>query len=71
MDAGQECRLKSVKDGSVAFLQYVTKLGLELSSKMKIIERQDFDDSLIIEFDDKKVAVSKKFADNVFVEEVG
>lgn len=65
---GERCQLTSVKDSSVAFLQYVTKIGLELSSEILIEDIQDFDQSMTIRFNDQSVMISKKFADNVFVE---
>jgi len=61
------CRLVSVKDNSAAFLQYVSQIGLQLKSQIKVIDRQDFDNSLVIEIDGKKVSVSEKFCLNVFV----
>ena len=67
MPVGTTCRLIGVKDGSVAFLKFVTKIGLELSSSISVIEKQEFDESLTIEFADKQVNVSRKFAENVFV----
>lgn len=68
LQKGNRCRLVSVKDSSVAFLQYVTKLGLALSSEIEVQERQEFDGSFIILIDEKPVSVSKKFAEHVFVE---
>lgn len=65
---GERCRLVAVKDGSVAFLQYVTKIGLALSSELEVLDIQDFDGSMQIAFDGKSVMVSKKFAEHVFVE---
>ncbi len=70
LHAGDRCRLVSVKDSSVAFLQYVSKLGLALSSEIEIEEIQEFDGSVSILFDNKSVNVSKKFVDNVFVEKI-
>lgn len=64
---GGKCRLLSVKDSSVAFLKYVTEIGLALSSDLEVVGRLEFDDSIQIRFDDSEVSVSKKFADNVFV----
>ena len=64
---GTTCRIVAVRDTSVAFLKYVTRLGLELSSKMTVVDIQEFDDSLTIEFDGNHVSVSAKFAENVFV----
>lgn len=67
---GDRCRLVSVKDSSVSFLQYVTKIGLVLSSEIQIEEIQEFDQSMMIHFDEKSVMISQKFADNIFVEKI-
>jgi len=67
---GDRCRLTSVKDSSVSFLQYVSKIGLVLSSEVFVEDIQGFDQSMLIAFDGKKVTISKKFADNVFVEQI-
>jgi len=65
---GQKCRLVSVKDGSAGFLKYVTQIGLALSSQIEIIEIREFDSSVVISYDDKQESVSRKFAENIFVE---
>lgn len=70
LTVGDRCRLTSVKDNSVAFLQYVSKIGLALSSELRIEEIQEFDQSMLISYDEKTVTISKKFADNVFVEKL-
>ncbi|MEO0777597.1 MAG: metal-dependent transcriptional regulator [Bacteroidota bacterium] len=70
LEAGDRCRLVSVKDSSVAFLQYVSRLGLALSSEIQIREIEAFDGSVTISFDNKEINVSKKFVDNVFVEKI-
>ncbi|MBX3164069.1 MAG: metal-dependent transcriptional regulator [Bacteroidetes bacterium] len=67
MAVGKTCKLIAVKDNSASFLQYVMKVGLGLSSKIKVISRQDFDGTLEIEVNGKKSVVSQKFADNLFV----
>jgi len=67
MPVGKTCRLIAVKENSAPFLQYVVKVGLGLSSKIKVISRQDFDGSMEIEVDGKKSVVSQKFTENVFV----
>lgn len=64
---GKTCKLVTVKDGSASFLQYVVKVGLGLSSKIKVVTRQDFDGTMEIEVDGKKSNVSQKFADNLYV----
>lgn len=69
IEAEQVCKIIAVKDSSVEFLKYVTKIGLELSSQIRILEKRDFDESLLIEFDGKQLSVSKKFCENIFVEQ--
>lgn len=64
---GEVCRIVAVRDGSATFLQYVMKVGLGLSSSIRIISRQDFDGSIEIEVKRKRSVVSQKFAENVFV----
>ncbi len=70
LNIGDSCKLVSVKDSSVAFLKYVTQIGLALSSEILIKEIREFDDSMLIAFDNKVENVSKQFADNIFVQKV-
>lgn len=64
---GESCKLAAVKDNSTAFLQYVAKVGLGISSVVKVIARQEFDAMMQIEVDGKTHHVSEKFAENIFV----
>lgn len=66
---GEHCRIVAVKDGSVAFLQYVSRLGLELSSTIEVLEKRSFDHSMLIRLSEsgKEVSVSAKFSANVYV----
>ncbi len=68
LQAGEICKLISVKDSSAIFLKYVTQIGLALSSEIKIMEIREFDGSMLIEFNDKTENVSRKFAENIYVE---
>lgn len=71
INTDEECKIIAVKDSSVEFLKYVTQIGLELSTKIKVLEKREFDESSLIEFGDTQLSVSKKFCENVFVEKVG
>lgn len=64
---GKTCKLIAVKNNSASFLQYVVKVGLGLSSKIKVLNRQDFDGTIEIDVNGKKSIISQKFADNLFV----
>ena len=63
--SGDRCRLVAVKDSSVAFLQYVSRIGLVLSSEIRIEEIQEFDSSMLITYDGKTQTVTKKFAEQI------
>ena len=64
---GAVCRLIAVDDSSSDLLQHVSKLGLSLNQSFTVLERQDFDDSVLLEINGKKVWVSSKFAQSVYV----
>ncbi|NER13068.1 metal-dependent transcriptional regulator [Leptobacterium flavescens] len=68
LKGGERCRLVAVNDSSVAFLKYVSEIGLALSSEIKVEEVVEFDRSVRISFSDRTETVSRKFADNIFVE---
>jgi DtxR family Mn-dependent transcriptional regulator len=67
VDVNKTCKLVAVKDNSSSFLQFVVKLGLGLSSKIRIVSRQDFDGSMEIEVNGVRSLISKKVAENLFV----
>ncbi len=56
-----------VKDTSVAFLQYLDKQKISLGSKMKIISKEDFDETLTLEVQDKTIIISNKIAINLYI----
>ncbi len=66
--AGNQLRVVGVKNDSPAFLQYITQLGLVINSKVIIKEHHEFDGSLDVEIDGKPLMVSKKVAENVYVD---
>src|SRR5690606_11551403 len=44
-----------VKDNLPAFLQYVSKLGLSINSKLKVLDKQEFDESMELESEGKRI----------------
>lgn len=67
IEKGKTCKLVAVKDNSAEFLKYVVKLGLGISSKIKINHRHEFDGSIEIEINGQCSTVSQKFAENIYV----
>jgi len=56
-----------VNDSSSDFLQFLDKKGITLGKRIKVTEKEDFDDSLSILIDDKKLSVSNKIANNLYI----
>ena len=56
-----------VDDSSSEFLQFLDKKGITLGKKITILDREDFDDSLSILIDDKKLSISNKIANNLYI----
>lgn len=62
--------VRSVKDGSETFLQYLSKIGVYLGVSIKIVERLEFDGSVEILIDGKKkLFISREASENLLVTE--
>jgi DtxR family transcriptional regulator, Mn-dependent transcriptional regulator len=62
--------IKSVKDGSPSFLQYLSKIGVYIGAMIVVLEKVEFDGSLEILIDGKKkVFISRDAAQNLLVTE--
>lgn len=57
-----------VKDSSTDFLKYLDKQKIALGSVVKVIEKEDFDDTLTVEIDGKRLTISNKIANNLYVQ---
>lgn len=69
MEIGESCKVAAVKDTSSAFLQYLQQLSVGIGTKIKVLEKIQFDGSITIQIGkENKKTVSKKFADNLLVD---
>lgn len=57
-----------VKDSSTDFLKYLDKQKIALGSVVKVIDKEDFDDTLTVEIDGKRLIISNKIANNLYVQ---
>jgi DtxR family Mn-dependent transcriptional regulator len=65
---GVSCQVYGVKDTGNAFLQYLRKLGIDIGTRITLVEKIPFDDSIIISVGKGPgTTVSRKFAENVLV----
>ncbi len=68
VESGKSCKVFGVKDTSSSFLQYLHQLNIGIGTKLKVVEKIDFDGSVnLVIGEDKKATVSKKFIDNILV----
>ena len=61
-------RCIGVKDSSTDFLKYLDKQKIALGSAIKILEREEFDETLKIAIDGKNTTISYKIASNLYVQ---
>lgn len=65
---GDKCRVAAVSDTSSSFLQYLLKLNIGIGTKIQLIEKISFDQSLVISIDGaEKTTVSQKFGENILI----
>jgi DtxR family transcriptional regulator, Mn-dependent transcriptional regulator len=57
-----------VKDSSTDFLKYLDKQKIALGSLLKVIDKEDFDNTLTVEIDGKPLTISNKIANNLYVQ---
>ena len=63
--------LANVNDDSTAFLKYLNKIQLQLNDKIKIVEKEEFDETIQLVINDKKqLIISRDAALNMFVKAV-
>ncbi len=56
-----------VKDSSASFLKYLDRNKISLGDKIRLLEREDFDNSLLIAVGDRKIKVSHQIASNLYL----
>ncbi|MCR9226099.1 MAG: metal-dependent transcriptional regulator [Flavobacteriaceae bacterium] len=56
-----------VKDSSVPFLKFLDKNNIALGNTIKILDKEDFDNSLRIQMNGKEMRISHQIATNLYV----
>ncbi len=65
---GESGVIIGVRDSSVSFLRYLDKASISLGSLVKIISKEDFDQSVEVSVNSKKLNLSHKIASNLFLQ---
>jgi len=68
IEEGKTCQVTAVKDSSAVFLQYLEQLSVRIGTKIKVLKKIPFDESITVQIGKAmKTTVSKKFVENLFV----
>lgn len=64
---GYQGIIMAVKDSDSNLLKYLDRIGAKPGRKIKVLSKEDFDDSMVILVDDKKFFISKEVSKNILV----
>jgi len=68
IDIQKNCKVGSVRDTSTPFLKYLKQLNVGLGSAITVMEKMEFDQSMVISIDGgEPKTVSSKMTDNIMV----
>lgn len=56
-----------VKDSSAEFLQYLDKNNISLGKEIEVVEKEDFDKSMLIKMEGKKLMISNQISTNLYI----
>jgi DtxR family Mn-dependent transcriptional regulator len=69
LKTGTACRVAAVRDTSNSFLQYLLKLDIGIGTRIQLVEKIPFDNSLVISINGKEnTTVSQKFGENILID---
>lgn len=67
LNVGKQSKVMGITENSETFLAYLTKIGIQLGVEFTLNERQDFDRSVEIKLDGKRIQLSHEVAKHIFV----
>jgi len=67
IQANNSCVVIGLKDSSSDFLKFLDNLNISLGSVLKVISKEAFDNSMIIENNNHIISISNQISKNIFV----
>jgi len=64
---GEKYKIIGIKDSSDSFLQYLDSLKINIKTKIKIVEKMTYDNSILLEINGVSNTLSAKVCSNLFV----
>ena len=68
LEEGEKGICVGVDDSSSEFLRFLDKQGIALGKHIEVIEKEPFDGSFLIRLNDKKLSISNKIANNLYIQ---
>ncbi|TVZ52861.1 metal-dependent transcriptional regulator [Dokdonia sp. Hel_I_53] len=68
LDKGHQGILVGVRETSTEFLQFLDKRNIAIGSKIKVLGREFFDGSMVIQVKREQFFISKKIAENLYIQ---
>jgi len=68
LDKGQRGVCVGVRESSGEFLQYLDKKAISIGTKINVLGKEFFDDSMVIQVGRDQFFISKKIAENLYVQ---
>jgi DtxR family Mn-dependent transcriptional regulator len=70
LEIGENCTIIGVKDSSVAFLQFLDSLNINIGNKISVISKETFDNSMVIKYNNSQISISNQTSKNLFVKKL-
>jgi len=70
VEINSSCILIGVKDSSSSFLKFLDNANIKLGDTLKVISKEDFDNSLLIENNTQTISISHLISQNLFVKKI-
>lgn len=68
LDVGSKGVCIGVKDSSTSFLKFLDKNGIALGHRIILLEKEEFDSSLLIKVENREMYISQQIAANLYIQ---
>ena len=70
IEIGNSCVVIGIKDSSDPFLKFLDKLQIQLGSVLKVVSKEPFDNSMLVETATGSISISNQISKNLFVKKL-
>lgn len=67
LEKGETAICVGVRDSSAAFLQFLDKNNIALGKEIRVLEKESFDNSMLVKLDDRKLQISQIISNNLYI----